>query len=97
VLKLCEETTILFCVHVLGMKSMAYDSRTGDSHKRTLEDSKGTDVHLRDLTSIERGPKPSGPYRSFDKDSDSMESQSAIIKGNEKNTRITTDVDISAH
>lgn len=87
VLKMMEEFWVLFCVRVLGCSSMA--SSDGSSHgQTTVGRSRGGDtinsgrIPLSDLRSVDRDPRPTGPYASFDKDDEggSMDSQEHIVK-----------------
>jgi len=83
VLKMTEEFWVLFCVRVLGIKSMDW-SEASQNGRSTAGRATGTTnaIHMSDLRSVDRDPRPAGPYASFDKDDEtgSMESQEQIVK-----------------
>lgn len=94
VLKLLEEGWVVFCVHVLGYEGGFGTSQSNSRRTGGGSGSGTTDIHLSDLKSIERGPKPSGPYASFDRDDLSEGSQQLIMQGTEGKIQVQTDVSV---
>ncbi|KAK5993489.1 hypothetical protein PT974_06921 [Cladobotryum mycophilum] len=88
VLKMVEEFWCLFCVHVLGIKSMAWNASHDSSGQTPGGRSNGSHtVHsgkipLSDLRSVDREPRPAGPYSIIDKDEESasMDSSEHIVR-----------------
>jgi len=83
VLKMSEEFWVIFCVRVLGIKSMEWSDSSQHGRSATgRSNTAATTIHMSDLRSMDRDPRPAGPYVSFDKDDEagSMDSQEHIVK-----------------
>lgn len=81
VLKMSEEFWVIFCVRVLGRTMSWSGSNSVSKTGGQASIGAGSRIHLSDLHSVDRTPKPRGPYASFDKDDEgSMDSQEHIVK-----------------
>ncbi|ORY63467.1 uncharacterized protein BCR38DRAFT_228838 [Pseudomassariella vexata] len=89
VLKIGEEAWNTFCVRVLGRTPDFSTSRTGSKTTGTHE------THASELQSIDRGPRPTGPYASFDRDDESTDSQDVIVKRSSRAIKVTKEVEVA--
>ena len=88
VLKMIEEFWCLFCVNVLGISCISWNSSHGSSGQAPGGQSNGSyainsgKIPLSDLCSVDRESQPAGPYSIIDKDEKnlSIDSREHIVR-----------------